>query len=425
MYIALISNPHPEFVSRLEELIDKDMESIDPLLLAYGALASKASLQMQQQIVSFLKARLRSIRQENPIGLVHLIHSLGNSGSDLTTELLLGYINSTNSKIQLAAIYALRKHTNAEVVQEKFTALFRDKGVKEEQVMTIVQTLISGLEHLKVAGIKTTDNLELIHTLVTTAAKFSSPKLHSLVLQYLTHSKTSEARKYAKLFGQEVTTQKTTGNSTFTRQRRGTNWAESNSLYDRIAPYSARVEDINNYPNHFAYLWGQSFGNGDVDADVAAGAFAGVNGDGTRYKLFARAVAKVHAFSCSGPGMDIQMLYEKTGSELRTEVLAFISNNVLTNVDRLVTDRCVSDHWPIHSSRHTLLSCSHKIFILVGFLRYSLSMTAQIDIEGEADVCITPPISASALLTPRVNVRGHGSASASLLVSYSNSYSTT
>ena len=418
MYIAFISNPHPEFVSRLEALIDKDTESSDPLLLAYGALASKASPQIQQKIVHFLKARLKNIRQENPTSLVHVLHSLGNSGSDLATELLLGYVNSTNPKVQLAAIYALRKHTNVLAVQETFTALVSHNDVKEEQVMTVVQTLISGLEHLNVNGKSPTANSQLIQTLVATAVKFSIPKLHHLVLQYLRDSKTAEAWKYAKLLGQVRTEHKTTANSTFSRQKRGSDWTESSSLYDRIAPYSARVEDVNMYPRNYAYLWGQSFGNGDVNADVAAGAFAGLNSDATRFKLFARAVAKVRAFKCSGPGMDIQILYEKTGNELLTEVLASVSNNVLTNINRLVRDKCISDHWPIHSSRHTLLSCSDKIFILVGFLRYSISLTAQIDIDGEANICITPPLSASALITPRVSVRGHGSGSASLLVSY-------
>ena len=419
MYIALILNPHPEFVSRLEALIDKDTESSDPLLLAYGALASKASPRTQQQIVRFLTARLKSIRQENPTSLVHVLHSLGNSGSNLATELLLGYVNSTNPKVQLAAIYALRKHTNVLAVQETFTALVSDKDVEEEQVMTVVQTLISGLEHLNVNGKSPTANSQLIQTLVATAVKFSIPKLHHLVLQYLRDSKTAEAWKYAKLLSQVRTEHKTTANSTFSRQKRGSDWTESSSLYDRIAPYSARVDDVETYPNHYAYLWGQRFGNDDVNADVAAGAFAGLNSDATRYKLFAGAVAKVHAFGNSAPGFDVQLHYEKTGNNLLTKVFSSVLNNVLTNVDYLSSDTlCIPDDWPIHSSRHTILSCSHKIFILFGFLRFSFTMTAQVDIEGETEVCITPQLSGSALITPEVNIRGHGSASASILVSY-------
>ena len=406
------------FISRIQEILHSNVQSTDSLLLAYGALASKLSPEVQQQAVEFLLDKLNSV-QEDSDSLVHLIHSLGNSASNLTLDPLLDYAASENLEVQLAAIYALRKHTNNIMVQEAFIAILRKPNVQEDQISTITQTLNAGLEHMKLSGNTEHNNPELIAALVSAAMKINSPELHSFIAQYLLNLKTEVGAKYAQVLQSKHTEAGAHGNNTHTRLRRGSDWDESNSLYDLVASRSSRASDVNTYPYHRAYLYGKKFGLSDLNVQFAAGGFAGVSPVNANYKMFGRAVAKGYAFGRSKTGLDAQILNEKQNNRVHVKLYASVVGHVLINTDEWRDiSYCTSRSWPLYDSpRYTLLSFSYSVFIFVGFLRFRVSVTAEMNVNARAELCIGLPADASATLIPSLTLRAEGSASASLLVS--------
>ena len=320
------------FISRIQEILHSNVQSTDSLLLAYGALASKLSPEVQQQAVEFLLDKLNSV-QEDSDSLVHLIHSLGNSASNLTLDPLLDYAASENLEVQLAAIYALRKHTNNIMVQEAFVAILRKPNVQEDQISTITQTLNAGLEHIKLSGSTEHNNPELLAALVSATMEVSNPELHNFVAQYLLNLKTEVGAKYAQALQTKYTETSAHRNTTHTRLRRGSDWDASNSLYDLVASRSSRANDVNTYPSHRAYLYGKKFGLSDLNVQFAAGGFAGVSPVNVNYKMFGRAVAKGYAFGRSATGLDAQILNEKQNNNVHLKLYANVVGNVLVNVD--------------------------------------------------------------------------------------------
>ena len=412
------------FISRIQEILHSNAEIMDSLVLAYGALASKSAPKVQQQAVEFLLDKLRSV-QDNSDSLVHLIHSLGNSASNLTLEPLLDYAASENLEVQLAAIYAVRKHISNAMVQKAFIAILRKSSVQEDQIATITQTLNAGLEHIKLSG--STDNEhsnpELTVALVSAAMAANNQELHDFVAQYLSNLKTEVGAEYAQALQSKYTETSAHGNSTHTRLRRGSDWDASSSLYDLVASRSSRASDENTYPYHRAYLYGKKFGLSDLNVQFAAGGFAGISSDREDYKMFGRAVAKGYAFGRSATGLDAQLLAEKRNDNRHFKLYGNVIGHVLINIDeqidtvRRASSSCTSRNWPLRrSSRYTLLSFSYGVFILVGVLRFGVTVTAEMNVDARGQLCIGLPADASATLIPSLTIRAEGSASASLAV---------
>ena len=82
VYIAFSEHPQPQFISELEERIRRDHHSPHPLLLAYGALVTKAPPYLQERMALFLLNRL-PLAETNISSLIHHIFSLGNTESNL------------------------------------------------------------------------------------------------------------------------------------------------------------------------------------------------------------------------------------------------------------------------------------------------------------------------------------------------------
>ena len=77
--------------------------------------------QVQERVVSLLAARL-SDRQDTD-DVIHLLHSLGNTGSKAVVNVLLDYLKHEDLDVQLAAIPSLRMHISSERVQAALTQL--------------------------------------------------------------------------------------------------------------------------------------------------------------------------------------------------------------------------------------------------------------------------------------------------------------
>ena len=69
------------------------------------------------------------------------------------------------------------------------------------------------------------------------------------------------------------------------RHRRGSDWDQYNPDYDIVASYSSRVKDVQDYPQHKAYIWGKRFGVSKVYAHFGAGGFIGAASNGQKYKV--------------------------------------------------------------------------------------------------------------------------------------------
>jgi len=81
----MVPNPTDQFIGELETQINLRADPTDPLLLAYGAVAANAAPDMQRQMVSFLTERLPEAEADEA-ALVHLLHSLGNTRSEIVIE---------------------------------------------------------------------------------------------------------------------------------------------------------------------------------------------------------------------------------------------------------------------------------------------------------------------------------------------------
>ena len=69
-YIAFIRHPSPSLLTELEEVINSADNHLDPLLLAYGALASETTEESEQRIVTFLLNRM----EDAPRSAMTMVH---------------------------------------------------------------------------------------------------------------------------------------------------------------------------------------------------------------------------------------------------------------------------------------------------------------------------------------------------------------
>ena len=94
--------------------------------------------QVQERVVSLLAARL-SDRQDTD-DVIHLLHSLGNTGSKAVVNALLDYLKHEDLDVQLAAIPSLRMHISSERVQAALTQLLKMNDNEEVGLLTAHNT---------------------------------------------------------------------------------------------------------------------------------------------------------------------------------------------------------------------------------------------------------------------------------------------
>ena len=436
-YIAFANTPHIKFIQMLEKLINVDIVSSNPLLLAYGSLASSVTGNRgstEQHIVGFLLHRLNELeklRLENiSWPLIHLIHSLGNTESNLTIEPLLRYLNHDDLDVQLAAIGALRVHTAEPTVQEAFSSVLQSATV-EEQVEQITQTLIEGLEHTKLNHKQGEVNEDFLILLVSAAMHSNDSKLHDLVLHYLQQLDSKIVRYLidalkdfmAKNPGFEerdvyyVNDDRENGTAK-ARHRRGSDWDAVNSIYNLVASYAQRRSDVKNYPKHKAYIWGKKFGLKKVYAQIAAGGFAGLKLDGSGYKLFAKAIAQGYAFGKKATALHAEFLRRRSGSSIYQKIYAKVVGKTLINQAGYLPSGCSTLTKNLYSANIKIFRFKYSVFIYVGTLDFYIGMYAKLSLKLKLSYCETT-VKACATLIPAATLRAKGGASATILVSCS------
>ena len=424
VYIALANKPAPEFITGIEELIvDRDSDA-DPLLLAYGALASKVAPELHQHMVSFLTQKLMEAQSDDEFSTTHIIHSLGNTDSQHTIDTLLPYLKHTSMDIQLASVNALRWNINDQQVQNAFLEKLRSAYLTEEEVEAIAKTLIEGYKQPSASGrmgqkadIKISE--EVVDALATAALQFNSPSLHQIVGQCIELFNQERLDNFVRDVNGMYTWSDSKQLLTNGRKRRGTDWDQYNSVYNLVEDYSTRRRDVITYPHHRAYIWGKTLGVSNLNAQIAAGGFSGVSSDGRKYKLFARGVVRGNAFRRSLTAVDAQILRQKDSSRIRWRIYAKVVGYTLVNQGGIESPGCRSRKWPLANSGNIrLFRFSYRVFIYVGYLHFSVQVNARLGVTFEVAFCERiSKFEISAGLVPSATLTASAEASATLLVS--------
>ena len=344
--IAFIRNASPALLTELEQVIVSTDNHLDPLLLAYGALASETTVESEQRIVTFLLNRIEEALNSTAI-LTYYIHALGNTGSPFALDTIISFHNHSDLEVQLASISAMRKLVHSPLVEETLHSILQTTPAHHEHVVAIAETLSEGYKYLQDKDVDYVPSLELQAALV-------------------------EALELIK-------------NSS--RERRGTDWDESNSDYDIVASQASRAADVQNYPKHKAYIWGKTLGNDDANVQIGAGIFAGYHPTCPNLKAFGKAIAQANLLNkWSWNILHVEALLEKTDSQLRMKMYFKRLDNVLTDWSSKIN--CATPPMTIYSSpRISLPRLSYIVVIYVGTLTLYLQPHVQADVDFQANIC--------------------------------------
>ena len=236
--ISTVLHPNDQFITDLEHKIDEEGDLSSPLLLAYGALVSNAAPTIQGQMVSFLIELLSEAEREDDT-LILLIHSLGNTQSQLVVEHVLGFVEHTNEEVQLAAVSALRFFTGESSIQHKFIDILI-QNTSEALVSAIINALYVGFQHEN--GHMQVES-DIIEVLMNVTLLLESENLYIELLNYFTLLDTEETLRLAQVLKGKLDLAMEFSNS-ISRQKRqhvaSTNWLSTLDDFNVIAPLSSR-----------------------------------------------------------------------------------------------------------------------------------------------------------------------------------------
>jgi HEAT repeat protein len=377
MYIAILANPQPQMVNKLEKLISSDVHSTDPLLLAYGAIIPKTSPELHQRMVLFLIDRLPEA-ETNTTSLLHHILSLGNAGSPRISSYLIDYLNHPESNVQLTAILAMRFLMREPSVQKSLKDLLAKPHVNEDHLTVIAKSLVYGYERAKIKFEEAPFSSDFAEALVALAMNIPNEELHSALSEYLKGVNTPESIELLKILKFHRNPDFFDDKTNTTRFRRGSRWDKSNPDYDIVSPLSVRQKDVETYNNRLAFIWGKKFGGGDINAQIGAGGFVGIANSGD-YKLFGNAVARANFYDRSLTILQFLILREKDSSSTESWFYAVIMGDTLRNI-RLSEDASVCktlDHSLHEGKEYTIFDFTFSIFVVVGTLNFNLKATIQ------------------------------------------------
>ena len=92
-------------------------------------------------------------------------------------------------------------------------------------------------------------------------------------------------------------------------------------------------------------------------------------------QIFAKVVAKGHAFGWTATAVDIEFLRQRSYNSVYQKIYVKIVGQVLHNEYGSVPLACVGGSKSLGSARINLFSFSYRIFIYVGFLRFYISVS--------------------------------------------------
>ena len=391
--LVFVTNAHPDILYQIEALIASSNDSTDTLILSYGALASTLSPLLQYQIVQFLVNRINNT--SDPAIIVHYAHSLGNTQSKLANTALLRLMSESNLSIRLASVYALRYSTSVAEVQSALQHVL-ESYPSDKLIEVVLRSLISGLE-LEAQPI----NDQLFKVILN--ASQNTTELRMLLGYYIHLLGPKAPRSWTHVI------------------KRDTTWNENSNLYNLIEDGDTRNADLQLYPVNKAYIWGKSFGVSEVSLDTAFGAFAGLGGTAnpTNFKLFAKGIAQASAYGYTVTVFEALLLSENKpgGSSVENRLYVSIVGKVLVDFSKEIPT-CKSWTYPLYKSQvYDLLKMEYKIPVYIGFLTFSIGLTAQLAVDANLAACINKCTSAQGALVPSVIVSAAADTTGSIAVS--------
>ena len=409
-FIAFIRHASPASLTELEVVIISTENHLDPLLLAYGALASDTIEESEQRIVTFLLNRLEDAPR-SVMTLVHYIHALGNTGSPFALDTIISFQNHSELEVQLASISAMRKLINDPLVEETLYSRLLSMPTSYEHVVAIAETLSEGSKYLNERDIDYTPSLELQTALVASAIQVGDVELVELVLSFVETFETPETEGLVDAL-EDV--------KSSNRGKRGTDWDESNSDYDVVASQGSRAADVRNYANHRAYIWGKTLGISQANIKLGAGLFIGHHPTCPNLKVFGKAIARANLLRWSWNILHAEMLLEKTDSQVRAKLYFKLLNNVLIDISNATnTSACATTpSGTLYSSpRYNLPRVSYSIFIYVGTLSLYLQPHVRANIDFRTQLCVNlTTLRGFAGIGPRLIFTVEGGVSGNILV---------
>ena len=404
--IAFIRKPHPNFIIEVEHLIDHNAESVGSLLLSYGALAQKVDANLQQQIVTFLTDKLEAAN--NLSTTVHLLFSLGNTGSEWMIETVVQYLNHSEIDVRVAAISALRMQTNSQTVQNAFTAIlasFDDPTLTE----AIIKSLVAGQERNSEIA---TPNLNLLRAIV--ASTIGDHSLQLVLVEYLKDLEIPEASELAERVKERISMVQQF------RTKRGADWDEINTAYDLVSSIATRRADVRNYPQHRAYITGKNFGARFLNVQFAGGIFLGASENCDNLKAFGGGSGRATIFGQTRTIFEVELSMVKTGTSLNSRAYIQLAGTTLVDEPRSHTlDSDFVYSRPLQNTRVLLLRVTYSIYIYVANLRFTVDVNAQANTDLSLSLRATSSLrnllSARASVTPSATLTIEGRATASLV----------
>ena len=353
--IALLSTPNKPFTLQLETLINSQHNrNTQFLLLAYGAIASRAQSDLQLHMITFLRSRTQ-ISTTDEKNLINLIHSLGNSGSHEVVPFLLDYTNHSNMEVQVAAINALRKTTDNEQVQAALLALLKNPDVPAGLVGAIASTLVKGLDESEMSTKRQTISLK--KAIITASKGQDNLYMQRNVNRYLDemHQRYTRLSRSYKL-----------------------SWSIGDPKYDVIATHESRQRDEKIYSNHASNLWEKEMGFEEFNLQIAVGLFSGTGAVAGEHKMLGKAEAKVKAFGEPTTAMEIEVLRSQSADEeIYRRVYLCIGGFVLINFEAFSDDEIAPSSY-IKDTEYNILKVDWEMFVLVGTVNIEVSVFASV-----------------------------------------------
>ena len=409
MYISTVANPQPRFVAELENLISSDVHLNHPLLLAYGALLPRASPELQNRIVQFLSNRLPQA-EVNKYSLIHHILSLGNTASPKISEFVVNYLGHSEMDVQLNAILAMRFIMGETLIQTSLKEFLSGPTKNVDHLTMIAKALIYGSERARINGKKKPYSSDLMELLVSSALSIHNQKLLSTLTSYLATVNTEHSRSLLHNIQ----------NYNTTRFRRGKDWTAKSSVYDLVEKLDERQKDHKKYPASLSFIWGKTLGGKDINVQVAAGAFAGVDDSGD-YKLFGHAVAKAKCYDYSTTMLEFLVLRKKDGKSTQSQIYAVVMGNVVKKVNQNnEKTACQTYEKPVYDTKdYTIFDFTYSVFVVVGTLDFTLSAHAQFTAGLYIQFCESNKrITAGAGLSPTLTLTVGASGDLQVAVSF-------
>ena len=404
--ISMIRNPHIEIVTALEKKIHDQSLKTDGLILAFGALASNAQPDVEQEVTRFLLELQKGLTPTDKM-LTTLILAMGNTGSELVVNTVLKYSNNPLDSVQLASLRACLKFTHfLQILNGLKEVLVADPT--EEVVTMIVHTLVKGYHYSQEKDMDTglVANHPILPSLVLAVQRVNNTDLQILVSDYL------------QLVGGEQAFSLMT--SIHSRQRRGSDWDASNTEYNLVASQLSRQSDVNTYPNHEAYIYGKTLGMDEVNLKAAAGTFMGYSSNLENIKGYGKMYAECNVLDIQRTLANIEVLFQKNGVNIQGKVYVEIGGNVLENQEGQLTT-CYNYERNLYENRYRLLTFTHSVFVYVTSVGIEVSVYLELTVDIDAEICggasLDELTTVTAGIAPRVTFSVEGSVSASLLVS--------